>query len=273
MENHPSKAAAHSQTPSTIMCDPQRIQPFESETQPTPRDKSPLTCWECATCGRRYIDPAATSLFISPPPTTECIMVQTDETWTHEKGGYVNLSITGGATCDYVRINRAVGDADLGEHIAEPEDSASALNIPAVNGLSARVCDSMKVEGEYGRVNRQNKAVDTNCDDANVKHNSCIFNQSLRSSPSNRTHRPTRSRRRTHPRTPTIFKIYDYGHTFTVLDTKGARECIRAAINNAAPHLGELNREVGTGTVFRYEKPRTVCIPSAIDRRQNYNYW
>ncbi|KAF6225450.1 hypothetical protein HO133_009450 [Letharia lupina] len=94
-------------------------------------------------------------------------MVQTDETWTHEKGGYVNLSITGGATCDYVRINRAVGDADLGEHIAEPEDSASALNIPAVNGLSARVCDSMKVEGEYGRVSRQNKAVDTNCDDAN----------------------------------------------------------------------------------------------------------
>ena len=173
MENHPSKAAAHSQTTSTIVCDPQRIQPFESETQPTPRDKSPLTFWECATCGRRYIDPATTSLFISPPPTTECIMVQTDETWTHEKGGYVNLSVTGGATCDYVRINRAVGDADLGEHIAEPEDSASALNIPALNGLSARVCDSMKVEGEYGRVSRQNKAVDTNCDEANGEY--CEF--------------------------------------------------------------------------------------------------
>lgn len=70
----------------------------------------------------------------------------------------MNLSITGGATCDYVRINRGVGDTDLSKNLGEPEDTTSAADLPFVNEVSAWACDnaSMKAEGEHGRVSRQN---------------------------------------------------------------------------------------------------------------------
>lgn len=120
--------------------------------------QSTLTMWGCATCGRRYDDPATVGPFITPPPITECTAIQTDESWTHANGGFVNLSITGGATCDYVRINRGVGETDLSKNIGEPEDTTSAADLPFVNEVSAWACDnaSMKAEGEHGRVSRQN---------------------------------------------------------------------------------------------------------------------
>lgn len=96
-------------------------------------------------------------------------MIQTDETWTHAKGGFVNLSIAGGATCDYVRVNRVEGKIGLGEQVAEPEDAVSAMtNMPVQYEVSAQALDntaSMKAEGEHGRISRVSGAVDAACDE------------------------------------------------------------------------------------------------------------
>lgn len=74
----------------------------------------------------------------------------------------MNLSVTGGATCDYVRVNRAVGENDHSEQIASPEDAVCATNIHFQPETSAQACDtsSMKIEGEHGRISRVNGAVD-----------------------------------------------------------------------------------------------------------------
>ena len=80
----------------------------------------------------------------------------------------MSISIPGGATCDYVRVNSAVNAIDLSRQIIEPVEVASAVDIPVVNELSAGKA-SMKVVGEHGRVSRQNTAVDTACDEEDPK--------------------------------------------------------------------------------------------------------
>ncbi|KAL9074554.1 MAG: hypothetical protein Q9161_002146 [Pseudevernia consocians] len=167
MGNQASKAASGDRTPSDLVCEPQRIDLCNFSTSQLPDGKSTLTFWECRTCGQRYVDPAAPSFFISPPPTTECITIKTDETRGHAVGGVASISISGGATCDYVRLNSAVGAVDLSRQIVEPVEAASAVDIPGLNELSAPACDKapLKVVGEHGRVSRQNAAVDTACDE------------------------------------------------------------------------------------------------------------
>ncbi len=169
MGNQVSKATSDDRSSATLEYGPQRIEFCKSPTTELSNGKSSLAFWECTTCGQRYVDPAATSLLISPPPTTECILIKTDETWTHASGGVVSISIVGGATCDYVRVNRAVGEIDLNEKIAEPEESASAVEPLDVKDVSVRACDlpSIKLEGEHGRVSRQSAAANRYCDEDN----------------------------------------------------------------------------------------------------------
>lgn len=98
---------------------------------------------------------------------TECITIQTSETWTHANRGIVNLSVAGGATCDYVRISRVIGETDLSEQTAKPEDAVSATKMLPKGEALAQVCDAacMKGEGEHGRISRLKEAMEYTCDE------------------------------------------------------------------------------------------------------------
>ena len=132
--------------------------------------------WECTKCGCQYVDPSPKCLFITPPPTTPCIQIQTDKTWTHThaNGGLANLCITGSATCDYVRIGHNAGETELGEQV---DAIITAVENSAVTEHSARVSNrnSMKAAGEHGRVSRQNGAVDPAYDEIEDDPEECEF--------------------------------------------------------------------------------------------------
>ncbi|CAF9925742.1 hypothetical protein IMSHALPRED_006775 [Imshaugia aleurites] len=91
-------------------------------------------------------------------------MAQTGEAWTYTNEGFVNVSNTGGAICDYVRTNHV---ESLTEQIAGPADAASMPKMAVANEHSARAYDrtAMKMEGESGRVSRHNGAVTAICED------------------------------------------------------------------------------------------------------------
>lgn len=93
--------------------------------------------------------------------------MQTEETFTYAKGGIVNLSITGGATCDYVRMNHVVDETDLSEQGTEPEDANPATEGQISDELPAQACGTacVKVEGRQSRVSRLSGVVETTCDD------------------------------------------------------------------------------------------------------------
>ncbi|CAD6589859.1 MAG: hypothetical protein ASARMPRED_004292 [Alectoria sarmentosa] len=167
MGNHPSKAAADSQTSSTLMFDSQCIEFCNSSASENANDDTVVTIWECTTCGGRYVDPAPMGLFITPPPLTECMTIQTSETWTHANRGIVNLSVAGGATCDYVRVSRVVGETDLSEQTAKPEDAISATDMLPTGEAIAQVFDAacMKGAGEHGRISRLKEAGEYACDE------------------------------------------------------------------------------------------------------------
>ena len=111
--------------------------------------------------------------FITPPPITECIVVQTEELLTHAKGGFVNLSITGGATCDYVRMNRVVDETDLSEQVTEPKDAISASNVPMEEIFPTQTCGTafVRVEGRHSRVGRSSGTPETACDEEDPEEN------------------------------------------------------------------------------------------------------
>ena len=166
MGEAPFRAALDSQVSSHLVSDRSRVQPCESSTFEQPNGKASPTCWECTTCRRRYVDSESPSLFITPPPATECIHIQTDEAWTHAHGTFVDLSLIRGATCDYVRMSHAVSELDFRKPVAKPEDAVAAKNMTGKGQLQIWACDTplMKVAGEHGRVSRQNEALDTACD-------------------------------------------------------------------------------------------------------------
>ena len=152
------------------MYDIQHTQSSGSSTPEMPDVDTALVCWECTTCRRRYVDLSEMGLFIPPPPSTECMKAQIDQTGTHTTGSSANLSIAGGSTCEYVRIHRSAGNADLGEEISEREDYYR----PVVE-MAQRYVDAtpIKAEGEPGRKGRSNGrsngGVDTACDDLDLE--------------------------------------------------------------------------------------------------------
>lgn len=89
-------------------------------------------------------------------------MVNADESWAHANGGFVSLSITGGATCDYVRINHTTGRTEFSEPVDEPVSITSPLHSLIPGKFSVRAHDQvpLKMVGEHGRVSRKQTAAD-----------------------------------------------------------------------------------------------------------------
>lgn len=150
-----------------MLCDPQRTELGKPAEIKQPNGETTLTVWECTVCGRIYEDPAAVGPIITPPPITECIVVQTEETLTHAKGGFINLFITGGATCDYVRVKYVVDKTDLSEQITEPEDAISATNVPIEETFLSQKYGTafVQVEGRHSRVGRSSGIFEAACDE------------------------------------------------------------------------------------------------------------
>lgn len=161
MGRHPSRTPLNLNSSLTPSSHPERTELGKSANSKMPNSETTLTTWICATCGRRYEEPATQGPFITPPPTTECIVVSTEETFTHDKGGFVNLIIAGGATCEYVRVKH--GETP----VTEPEDAFSAPHVPIQQTLLSRTyCDpSVQVEGRHGRVRKVSGAVKATYDE------------------------------------------------------------------------------------------------------------
>lgn len=66
-----------------------------------------------------------------------------------------------------MRVSHVIGETDLSEQTAKPEDAVSATKMPPEGGTLAQVCDAacMKGEGEHGRISRLKEAVDYSCDE------------------------------------------------------------------------------------------------------------
>ena len=161
MWNHSLRTTLVNFTYPPLIRGPKRIHPQES---PVPSLQNPYTnsrFWQCTGCGRRYEDPSVTTIFISPPPITTCIMSKTNETQTHSNGNLADTSVPSDATCDYVRVHQTPHETDIGEQLAERETLDPAVETPIVDEYLARACDraSMNAIGEHGRVSRQNGAV------------------------------------------------------------------------------------------------------------------
>ena len=134
-----------------------------------------IVCWECTTCGRRYVGPSEVGLFMPPPPSTECLKAQIDQTETHLSGRLPRLSVATGFTCDYMRIDRNAGNANFGEQICEREDDYRPMVQIAQNYVSMQPWDAtvVKAEGESGRTGRSNSSpnwgVDVACDNPDLE--------------------------------------------------------------------------------------------------------
>ena len=176
MQTYPSTAIPTRSNFNPTTCESQSIQRRNSRTSSTENANTTPIRWQCTKCGCEYIDPSPKSLFITPPPTTPCIQIQTDKTWTQTRanGGFANLCITGGATCDYVRIGHNAREIELGEQI---DAIITAVEDSAVTEHSARVFDrvSMKAVGEHERVSRQSGAADTTYDEIEDDPEECEF--------------------------------------------------------------------------------------------------
>ena len=142
-----------------------------SSTPEMPDVDTATVYWECMTCGRRYVGPSEVGFFIPPPPTTKCRKAQNDQTGTHTSGPLPRLSVAIGSSCEYVRINRNVGNANLGEQISEREDDYPPMVQMAQSYVSLQPWDAtpLKAEGGPGRNGRSNGGVDIACDDADLE--------------------------------------------------------------------------------------------------------
>ena len=131
-----------------------------------------LICWQCTQCGRRYVDPSPTSLFIVPPPTTPCMRTERDETRTQAHGDFVDLS---SATCDYMRMQQNARKIKVCEQNTGPKDGTSAMDLPMASKFLAQRCDSafMKAVGEHGRVSRHSEDFDVICNEDDAED--CVF--------------------------------------------------------------------------------------------------
>ena len=167
MGNQSSKTITDFNFSSTPLCDPQRTELGKPAGLKQPNGETTLTVWECTTCGRRYEDPTAVGPFITPPPITECIIVQTEELLTNAKGGFVNLSIAGGATCDFVRVKYVVDETDLSEQVTEPKDTIFATNVPIEETLLTQTyrTASVQVEERHSRIGRSSGTLEAACDE------------------------------------------------------------------------------------------------------------
>ena len=161
------------------MEDIHRPQCSGSSTPEMPDVDTAIVCWECTTCGRRYVGPSEVGFFIPPPPATECTEAPTDQTGAHANGRFTNYSVAGGSTCEYVRVNRHSGHADLREQISEREDHYLPMGQMAQSCVSVQPRDAFhsKAEGDHGRngrsIGRSIRGVDVACDDPDLEH--CEF--------------------------------------------------------------------------------------------------
>ena len=160
---------------SAPMDDIQYPQSSESSTPEVPDVDTAIFCWQCTTCGRRHVSPSEVGFFIPPPPTTECIKAQADQTGAHTSGRLTKLSTASDSTCEYVRINRNAGNANLGKQISEREDSYHPIGHMAQSYVSVQPWDAtlVKAAGESGRTGRSNGrsngGVDVACNDADLE--------------------------------------------------------------------------------------------------------
>ena len=160
---------------SAPMDDIHHPQPSGSSTPEMPDVDTAIFYWECTTCGRRYVGPSEVGFFIPPPPTTECINAEIDPTGTHTSGRLTKFSAASGSTCDYVRVNRNLENADLGEQISGREDDYRPMGQMAQSYVSLQPWDGSlsKAEGEPGLNGRSNgrsdRGLDVTCDDPDLE--------------------------------------------------------------------------------------------------------
>ena len=138
-----------------------------STTQPTSMADAdiPSRCWQCTKCGRRYVDPSPTSIFIVPPPITTCLQPDSAKIRSHADGGCSTFPLTiVGTDCDYQRMQNAGQDIDidLSAQVTEPHDGAHAVDSSMASDQPTQVCDgaSMKTPGESGRISRYGEVTD-----------------------------------------------------------------------------------------------------------------
>ena len=146
-----------------------------SSTPEMPDVDTATVYWECTTCGRRHVGPSEVGFFIPPPPITECRKAQIDQTGTYTNSRLTKLSIASGSTCEYVRLNRNSGNANLGQQIREREDDYSSMVQMAQSYGTVQPWDAAPIfaEGESVRTSRSkgrsNGGVDVACDDADLE--------------------------------------------------------------------------------------------------------
>ena len=94
---------------------------------------------------------------------------------THTRNYLTRLSVASDSTCEYVRVNGNLGNADLRERIIEREDDYRSMVQMAQNYVSVQPWDAtlIKAEWEVGRTGRSNgrsdRGADVACDDADLE--------------------------------------------------------------------------------------------------------
>ena len=140
-----------------------------------PNVDTAIVWWECTTCGRRYVDTSEMGFFVTPPPSTECMKAQIDQTGTHTSGRLTRLLAASGSTCDYVRVNCNSGNANSGEQISEREDHYLPMVRMAQSYVSVQPRDAAptKAEREPGldgrSIGRSDRGADIACDDPDLE--------------------------------------------------------------------------------------------------------
>ena len=173
--NQPSQSTTDGQIASTPMDDIYHPQSSGSSTPEMQDVDTAIVCWECTTCGRRYVGPSEVGFFIPPPPSTECTKAQINQKGAHTSGCLPGVSVAVGSTCEYVRINRNSGKTDLDEQSSEREDHYRPMVRMAQSYVSVYPWDTTptKAEGQSGRTGRSdgrsNRGADAACEDADLE--------------------------------------------------------------------------------------------------------
>ena len=100
---------------------------------------------------------------------------QIDQTGTDTSGRLTRLSAASGSTCEYVRVNRNSGNANLGEQISERKEDYCPMGQMAQSYVSVQPWDAAptKAEGEPGRegrsIGRSDRGADVACDDPDAE--------------------------------------------------------------------------------------------------------
>ena len=162
MWRHISRATSATSTSPPLVCNAQTLEPHEFLSFLPKEVDTSLTVWQCTSCGRQYKDPSAPSIFIRPPPLTQCIQIRSSKTTSHANNGFASLPVASGPTCDYIRVHAVSPGFDPCESTAKSDSSNPAAVIPIMSDLSAptSIGGALKAVGEHGRVSRQIGAVD-----------------------------------------------------------------------------------------------------------------